>query len=385
MQKQIPHKINILLLGSTGSIGTQTLEVIAKLAKQSKHKDKFNIYGLVCNSNEELLRKQLAKLAKIQKSRPKFLIASRHNNLEALIKDPKVDLIINAISGAEGLKPTKLALKHKKPLALANKESIILDGKAIMALAKKNKTQVLPLDSEHHAVLRLLETKGLTRYNSKRVKRITITASGGPFFDTPKSEFKNITPKQALKNPNWSMGPKILIESATLLNKGFEIIEAHHLFGCPLAKLTAIVDRKSYIHAIVEFARTAKTKNNPSQPAQTIALAYKPDMKIVIEDTLLKFYHDEAMSKPNLLQSSKTPLFKRTLPASSPFENRKIKILNHAQLKKRKLQPIPHAKFPAFKLVIKAFKQGKIRQFYKQSEQNIDKFLKGEIKFTEIV
>ena len=351
MQNKTPTKINILLLGSTGSIGTQTLEVI------KKHKRLFNVYGLVCNSNEELLKKQLAKFAKSQKTKPKFLIASRHNNLEALIKDPKVDLVINGISGSEGLPATRLAIKHRKPLALANKESIILDGKAIMAKARKTKTQILPLDSEHHAVLRLLETRGLTRYNPRHVKRITITASGGPFFETPKSQFSKITPEQALKNPNWSMGPKILIESATLLNKGFEIIEAHHLFGCPLAKLDALVDRKSYIHAIVEFHKTVKT------PAQTLALAYKPDMRIVIEDTLLKF----------------------ASPDPANFKNRKIKILNKSQIKKRKLQKIPHGKFPAYKAVIKAFKQGRIKQFYKQTEKNIEKFLDGEIQFTEIV
>jgi len=359
-------KINILLLGSTGSIGTQTLQVL------KKHKRKFNVYGLVCHSNKKLLSKQLAKLTKSQTNAPKTLLTSKYapakakQKLEKLISNPKVDLVINGISGAQGLAASKLALKHKKPLALANKESIILDGKVLVALARTNKTPILPLDSEHHAVLRLLETQGLQKFNSNRVKKITITASGGPFFDLPKSQFAAITPAKALKNPNWSMGPKILIESATLLNKGFEIIEAHHLFNCPLTKLNAIVDRKSYIHAIVEFKRTTKTKTQPDSPAHTLALAYKPNMKIVIEDTLLKFHYDA-----NAPQAS--------------FKNRKLKLLNRTQLTKHKLRPIPHAKFPAYNLAIKAFKGGKIRQLYKQSEKNIEKFLDGKIKFTEIV
>ena len=342
--------INIIILGSTGSIGRQTLEVIRK------HKKKFKVVGLACNSNAKLLNAQAKKFH----TKNKVLVSKTPKRLATLIQKTKADLVVNAISGSAGLVPSKLTLKAGKILVLANKESLVLEGKALMNLARKNKTEIFPLDSEHHAVLRLLQTKGLTKYDPRRVKKITLTASGGPFFETPKSDFAKITPRQALKNPNWSMGPKILIESALLLNKGFEVIEAHHLFKCPLNKIHAIIDRKSYVHAIVEFSRTAKA------PAQTLALAYKPTMKTVIEDTLVKFHHD-------------------TRSPETKLKSRKLKFLEGPALKKHKFHQISHAKFPAFGRTLAAFRKGQIEKFYKTSEKNIQKFLEEKIRFPEIV
>ena len=267
--------LNIIVLGSTGSVGTQTLKVAAK------HKRKIKVVGLACHSNEKLLKKQ-AKKFKVPASKT-ILTSKTPKRLSQLIKTKKADLIVNAISGEAGLKPSIEILKTGKTLALANKESVILDGPHLNKLAKKHNTKILPLDSEHHAVYRLLKTRGLTKYNSRKVTQIILTCSGGPFFGYTSAQLKKVTPKQALNNPNWDMGPKILIESATLLNKGFELIEAHHLFECPLARLDAVIDRKSYMHAIVKFCK------NPEQEAETVALAYKPDMKIVIEDTLLNY------------------------------------------------------------------------------------------------
>ncbi|MBT3705002.1 1-deoxy-D-xylulose-5-phosphate reductoisomerase [Candidatus Peregrinibacteria bacterium] len=329
-------KINVIVLGSTGSVGTQTLAVL------KKHKKKFNLVGISGYSNKDLLNKQ-AKAFKITKA---------NTILAKLIKNPKADIVVNAISGSAGLNPSKQILSTGKTLALANKESVILGGKALMDLAKKHNAQILPLDSEHHAILRILQTKSLTKYSPKHVRKITLTCSGGPFYGYKTAQLKKVTPKDALKNPNWDMGPKILIESATLLNKGFELIEAHHLFSCPLKKLDAVIDRKSYTHAMVEF-----------QPKERIALAYKPDMKIVIEDTLLDYYHETNGTK---------------------FKNRHLKFLSGKKLATHPFKKINHRTFPAITRILKAHKQGKISSFYKKSEKNIKEFLSNKRGFTEI-
>jgi len=338
------QKINVIVLGSTGSVGTQTLKVLRK------HSKKFNLLGIACYSNEDLLNKQ-AKDFKIPRSQ-KVATKTNPRALKKLIQNSKADIIVNAISGAAGLEPSKQVLKTGKTLALANKESVILGGKDLMALAKKFCAQILPLDSEHHAVLRILQTKNLQAYSPKHVKKIILTCSGGPFFGYKKSQLKKVTPKEALKNPNWKMGNKILIESATLLNKGFELIEAHHLFNCPLKKLDAVIDRKSYVHAVVEF-----------QPKEQIALAYKPDMKIVIEDTLLDYFH-----KTN----------------GTNFKNRRLKFISGRKLATYPFKKIDHLTFPAITKILKAHKQGKIKTFYKQSEKNITEFLNQKRGFTEI-
>jgi 1-deoxy-D-xylulose-5-phosphate reductoisomerase len=335
--------LNIIILGSTGSVGTQTLKVAAK------HEKQIHVIGLACHSNEILLKKQ-AKKFKVPASKT-VLTSKTPKRLIQLIKTKKADLVVNAISGEAGLKPTIEILKAGKILALANKESVILDGKRLNKLARTNNTQILPLDSEHHAVYRLLKTRSLTKYNPRKVEKITLTCSGGPFFGYTSAQLKKVTPKQALNNPNWSMGPKILIESATLLNKGFELIEAHYLFECPLARLDAVIDRKSYIHAIVKFRAHGKEK------AQTLALAYKPDMKTVIEDTLLGY----------------------------PAKNRKLKFLINEKLKKYPFKKISHKTFPSINNVLKAHKKGQIKAFYKKTEKKIEKFLKGNDSFTDLL
>jgi 1-deoxy-D-xylulose 5-phosphate reductoisomerase len=407
-------KSNILILGSTGSIGTQTLEVL------SKHKDKFNVWGLVCHKNEKLLKAQAKKF------KVKHICATSKNSkkIYEFIKNKQVDLIVNGISGSQGLKPTIAALKAGKTIALANKESIVLEGKKIMALANcdhqhtsknlplgsadshklgikipgQNVPKILPLDSEHHAILRLLQTKNLSKFDPKIIKKITITASGGPFFGYTKSQLKKITLKDALNHPNWEMGPKILIESATLLNKGYELIEAHHLFGIPLKNLDAIIDRKSYIHAIVEFEnpqskpqpQTQPQPNSTSKPSQklnpklttelnsefthkfdpkfapgtySLALAYKPDMKTVIEDVVLLYRYNSTKKK---------------------FNNPKLKFLTSKALSNYNFNKIDHKTFPAIKETLKAFKKGQIKTFYHKSEIAIKKYLEGKTSFQNI-
>jgi 1-deoxy-D-xylulose 5-phosphate reductoisomerase len=373
--KKTSQKIGVVLLGSTGNIGTQTLQIL------KKHKDKFEIIGLACHHNEKLLKKQTKEFKVPLKN---AIVTSKNppQKINHLIKNSHTEIIVNAISGEAGLKPSIAALKARKILALANKESIVLEGKKLITLAKKYSTKILPLDSEHHAIARILKEKNLTKFAPQK---ITLTCSGGPFFGWPRKQLAKATIKDALKHPTWRMGPKITLESATLLNKGYELIEAHHLFNCPLKNLDAIIDRKSYIHAIVEFknpplasGHAACSSSIRTQPpdftcrtpasghaaaARSLALAYPPDMRIPIEDTLLSYYHSKTGKK---------------------FKNPKLKFLTKNQLKNHRFYKIDHKTFPAIKETIKAYKQNRIKQFFRQKEKNIGLFLKGKIKFTQV-
>jgi len=326
----VKNKIkNILILGSTGSVGTQTLEVV------KKHRDKFKVFGLVCFRNEKLLKKQAREFG-VKKT---ALASKNPQKITEFINDKKVDIVVNAISGEAGLRPSLATLKAGKILALANKESVVLG-------IKKFNQNILPLDSEHHAIARILKEKKLQKFTKDRISKITITCSGGPFFGYKKNMLRKVRAKDALSHPTWKMGPKITIESATLLNKAYELIEAHHLFNCPLNKLEAVIDRRSFVHAIVDF------KN----PKERIALAYKPDMKIVIEDTLLGYK-----------------------------KNREIKFLKGKALSLYRFEKVNHKVFPAIKKTLAAYKAGEIKNFFRKKEKAIASFLKGEIKFDKIV
>lgn len=339
-------KIGVVVLGSTGSIGTQTLQIL------KKHKDKFDVIGLACRHNEKLLLKQ-AKEFKVPKSNT-VLASKNPKKITALIKNKNAKIIVNAISDEAGLPPSIATLKAGKILALANKESVVLGGKTLVTLAKKHGAKILPLDSEHHAVARILKSKNLTKFDPKKISKITITCSGGPFFGWSKKRLAKATIRDAMKHPTWRMGPKITIESATLLNKGYELIEAHRLFACPLKNLDTIIDRKSYVHAIVEFKNPNATRQN-----SRIALAYSPDMRIPIEDALLSCRDQN-------------------------FNNPKLKFLTGKQLASYKFHKIDHETFPAIKKILAAYKNGKIKTFYRQSEKNIELFMNGKIKFTQI-
>lgn len=345
--KTEPKIQSVLILGSTGSIGTQALDVLRK------HKNKFQIRTIVCKNNAGLIKKQ-AKTFGTKTNKIKCFVAPTTQILERLINDSKTDIIINAISGHAGLVPTILAVKSGKILLQANKESLVLEGKKIMELAKKYKTTVFPLDSEHHAIWRLLRAKNIAKFDPKKIAKITITCSGGPFFGYTKKRLaktladKNFL-KKALAHPNWKMGKKILLESAFLVNKGYELIEAHHLFNIPLKNIAAVVDRKSYVHAIVEF-KTKETR------APIVALAYNPDMRTVIEDALLSHYYTTN---------------------GRQFENKKLKFLTGPALKNYKFHKIDHKTFPAIKEILKAFKQNKIKTLYAKYEKQIGDFLKN--------
>ena len=264
------------ILGSTGSIGTQTLEVI------QKYPNKFKVVGLTANSNISLLKKQIAKFKpkavalmdeKSAKTLQKVAKIKVYSGLEGVIKVAclkETETVINSVVGSIGVEPTMAAIKAKKNIALANKETLVTAGDIVMKEVKKNKVVLMPIDSEHSAIFQCLNGE-----NIKKVRRIIITASGGPFRNHTKRQMEKVQLKDALKHPTWSMGAKITIDSATLMNKGFEVIEAHHLYDMPYEKIDVVVHPQSIIHSLVEF-----------EDRSVMAQLGNPNMKIPIQYAL---------------------------------------------------------------------------------------------------
>ena len=249
-------KYKVAILGSTGSIGKTTFDII------KKNKKDFEIILLTTNKNTNRILQQ-AKLLKVKNilisSQPHYLKIKKklkynkikvHNNIDNLqnIVKRRIDYTMCAISGLSGLKPTIDAIKFSKTIAIANKESIICGWHFIDKALRKNKTNFIPIDSEHFSIWTLLKNQ-----NKENIKRIYLTASGGPFLNKKNSSIENIKPKYALNHPNWNMGKKISIDSATLMNKVFEIIEAKKIFNLDINKFKIIIHPRSYIHAIVHF------------------------------------------------------------------------------------------------------------------------------------
>ncbi len=244
----------IVILGSTGSIGKSTLDVVRH------YPEHFQVIGLSARNNISLLAQQ-AKEFRVKE----IGIAGHHNFKElktlcpecnihageasytALCNIKNIDMVVSSIVGADGLLPTYTAIKNGHDVALANKESLVLAGDIIIPLAKKMGCTITPIDSEHSAIWNLLRT-----LRPGHADRLTLTASGGPFFRKDMKQFKNITIKQALKHPTWNMGAKITIDSATMMNKGLEVIEAHHLFGYSFEKIDVVIHPESIIHSMVK-------------------------------------------------------------------------------------------------------------------------------------
>jgi 1-deoxy-D-xylulose-5-phosphate reductoisomerase len=241
----------ILLLGSTGSIGTQTLDVIAA------NPDRFEVVGLAAGRNRALLDEQAERFGV-------RAVAQGTDGAEALVRDVEADVVLNGITGAAGLRPTIAALRTDAVLGLANKESLIIGGPVVKPLMAPGK--VLPVDSEHSAIAQCLVSG-----THDEVRRLVLTASGGPFRGRSRGQLRAVTPEQALAHPTWSMGVMITTNSATLVNKGLEVIEAHLLFDVPLARIDVVVHPQSIVHSMVEFTDGA-----------TIAQASPPDMRLPI-------------------------------------------------------------------------------------------------------
>jgi 1-deoxy-D-xylulose-5-phosphate reductoisomerase len=231
----------IAVLGSTGSIGRQTLDVVRW------HPDEFRVVALVAGRPSDVFQEQLAEF------QPRYGCLTSTSGTDQLLDiatDPEVDLLIVATSGIVGFRPTIAALEAGIPVALANKETLIMAGHLVTQAAASTGAPLLPIDSEHSAIWQCLQ--GEEPY-AERVSRLVLTASGGAFRDRHASELNNVTPAEALRHPTWSMGPKITIDSATLMNKGLEVIEAHWLFGLPFECIDVVIHHQSVIHSLVEF------------------------------------------------------------------------------------------------------------------------------------
>lgn len=244
------------ILGSTGSIGTQTLDVCRKLG--------FKVEALVAGSNDVLLEQQAREfspklVAMYDEAAAKRLsIALSDTDITVLGGEEGVleaagidcDVVLNAVTGIAGLRPTIAAIEAGHDVALANKETLVAGGKRVMDYAKEHNVKILPVDSEHSAIFQCLQAKG----DYGRIKKLILTASGGPFFGKTAEELINVTAADALNHPTWNMGRKVTIDSATMANKGLEVIEAAHLFGVSQNNIDVVIHRESIVHSLVEFA-----------------------------------------------------------------------------------------------------------------------------------
>jgi 1-deoxy-D-xylulose-5-phosphate reductoisomerase len=278
----------VTILGSTGSIGVSTLDVLARNDQQ------FSVYALAANRSVDKLFEQC------QQFQPQVAVMLDENAaqqlqdlitqaglttrvesgaaaLEAIASADDTDYVVAAIVGAAGLLPTLAAAKSGKRILLANKEALVMSGALFMQAVEENNAVLLPVDSEHNAIWQCMPVGDTQQYHfdCQGVRRIILTASGGPFRDTPLEEFVNITPAQAVAHPNWSMGQKISVDSATMMNKGLEVIEAHWLFGMPSDKIEVILHRQSIIHSMVDY-----------DDGSVLAQMGNPDMRTPIANTL---------------------------------------------------------------------------------------------------
>ncbi len=279
----------IIILGVTGSIGKSTLQVV------KKHRDKFIIVAASAHSNEQELI-SVSKDFNIpvlvlsgRKAKSPIINYSGKDSIINMLMETEADIVVNGVAGADGLLPSIVSLQTGKDLALANKETIVMAGKLIMQLAEDSGRKIIPVDSEHSAIFHLLQNR-----NINSVNEIILTASGGPFRLTPLENFSKITLEDALQHPTWDMGKKITVDSATMANKGLEIIEAHVLFSFPGEKIKVLIHPESIVHSLIR-----------STDASMYAQISNPDMKVPIANAL--FYPllaDSPFGKLNLAEKS---------------------------------------------------------------------------------
>ena len=268
----------ISVLGSTGSIGTQTLEIV-------RYNQDIRVTALAAGSNVELLEKQVREFhpkiaclwkeeaARELKSRIRDLDVKVVSGMEGLLEtacEPEAQIVVTAVVGMIGIRPTIAAMEAGKDIALANKETLVTAGHIIMPLAKERGVKILPVDSEHSAIFQCLQGAG-----ENRIHKILLTASGGPFRGRTRTELAAVQPEDALKHPNWSMGRKITIDSSTMVNKGLEVMEAHWLFDVDMGQVQVVIQPASIIHSMIEY-----------EDGAVIAQLGTPDMKLPIQYAL---------------------------------------------------------------------------------------------------
>lgn len=341
---------NISILGSTGSIGTQTLDVVRKL--------NLKVSALTAASNTKLMEQQIREFkpklavmfnqqaAKDLKEKIADTSTKVSYGMDGLIEAAVIDsadTVLNSVVGMVGLQPTLSAINAKKNIALANKETLVTGGKLVMEAVKRNNVNMYPVDSEHSAIFQCLQ--GMN--NKKELKKIILTASGGPFFGKTKSELENVTLEQALNHPNWSMGKKITIDSATMMNKGLEVIEAKWLFDVDVDNIDVVIHRESIIHSMVEFADNS-----------VIAQMGVADMRIPIQ---------YAVTYPNRFES---PVKQLSLTEASPLTFYKP----------------DYETFTCLSQCIQAVKKCELAPVAVNgaNEQAVDLFLNRKIKFLQI-
>lgn len=269
-------KRNLAILGSTGSIGTQALEVVRE------HKELFEIYALTANNNVDLLIQQAIEFkpevvvianeqyySKLKEALSPYPIKvwCGADSIAQIVESEPIDMVLTAMVGYSGLKPTINAIKAKKMIALANKETLVVAGQLIVELAQEYQTPILPVDSEHSAIFQCLVGE------NSPIDKVLLTASGGPFRGYSRKQLESVTYKQALKHPNWDMGAKVTIDSASLMNKGFEMIEAKWLFDVEPKQIEVLVHPESIVHSMVQF-QDASVKAQLSIPTMKLPIQY---------------------------------------------------------------------------------------------------------------
>ncbi len=333
----------LAVLGSTGSIGQQTLEVVRAFP------DRFQVVGLAAGNNTDLLARQISEFKpRFVYYRDKGVLASLANadceflSLEDIASHPQVDTVVVATSGKSGLSPTLAAVKAGKNVALANKESLVMAGEIIAGETDLNAARILPIDSEHSAIWQCLNGE------TPPVAQLILTASGGPFLHYSRAKLTKVTPEQALKHPSWQMGRKVTIDSATLMNKGLEVIEAHWLFKIPFDNIRVLIHPQSIIHSMVEFI----------DGAIKAQLSY-PDMRLPIQ---------YALSYPERLRNPQLPRLDWSNIKDLSFEQPNFGI------------------FPCLMLAIEAGKKGGTYPavLCAADEVAVELFLSQRIKFTDI-
>ena len=329
---------NIAILGSTGSIGTQTLDVI------EKNPDKFKVKALSVNTNIELLKEQIEKFkpeavsvmdkAKADQLKVDIPVYSGLEGLKKIATLESADTIVTSVVGSIGLEPTIAAIKAKKNIALANKETLVTAGQLVMREAKKNNITIMPIDSEHSALFQCLNGEDI-----KKVRRLIITCSGGPFRNKPLKELIQMKASDALKHPTWKMGAKITIDSSTLMNKGFEVIEAKWLYN--INNIDVVVHPQSIIHSMVEYVDRS-----------IMAQLGTPDMRIPIQ---------YALSYPKRIKNELEPLdiTKQDLTFEKP-DTKRFPCLSYAFEALEKGGTLAAVINAANEVVVKAFLEDKI-------------------------
>jgi len=341
----------LAILGSTGSIGVNTLDIIRQFP------ERFEVVSLSAGMNTQLLRQQILQfrpkivsvlnreLAETLKGDLASVPVEIVHGIEGLIRVatyPGVDQVVSAIVGAVGLIPTLSAIKTGRTIALANKESLVMAGKIVIEEAKKNQVQILPIDSEHSAIF-----QSLLGHQREEIERLILTASGGPFLNLPTAKLRDVTAKDALRHPRWAMGKKITIDSASLMNKGLEVIEAHWLFDMPVEKIAVQIHPQSVIHSMVEY-----------RDGSVIAQMGITDMRVPIS---------YALSYPQRLPLS--------LPRLDLFQKGGLTFM------------APDLeRYPCLKLAYQSIEIGETMPaiLNAANEVSVNAFLEGAIKFTDI-